>query len=133
MVGVAVVGGIWATALASCGDGATSPDAANAAFMIAMVESIKPRDAIEAMLRKPDNSIKRCYELLASRKVDGIVSAGKNSLAHTAGAQAAVQVDPAQTRASLPLFTQHAAQCEVAPGRVHTAVKNALRVRVLPA
>lgn len=32
---------------------------------------------IEALRRKPDNSIKRCWELLATRKVvDGIVSAG---------------------------------------------------------
>jgi phosphate acyltransferase len=38
----------------------------------------------KAMLRKPDNSIKRCYELLASRKVDGIVSAG-NTGAMVAG------------------------------------------------
>ena len=41
----------------------------------------KPADA---MRRKPDNSIKRCYELLASRKVDGIVSAG-NTGAMVAG------------------------------------------------
>ena len=38
----------------------------------------------KAMVRKPDNSIKRCYELLASRKVDGIVSAG-NTGAMVAG------------------------------------------------
>jgi len=31
---------------------------------------------VEAWRRKPDNSIKRCWELLAGRKVDGIVSAG---------------------------------------------------------
>lgn len=31
---------------------------------------------VEALRRKPDNSIKRCWELLASRKVEGIVSAG---------------------------------------------------------
>jgi glycerol-3-phosphate acyltransferase PlsX len=31
---------------------------------------------VEALRRKPDNSIKRCWELLAGRKVDGIVSAG---------------------------------------------------------
>src|SRR4051812_17725860 len=37
-----------------------------------------------AMKRKPDNSIKRCYELLAARKVDGIVSAG-NTGAMVAG------------------------------------------------
>jgi glycerol-3-phosphate acyltransferase PlsX len=30
----------------------------------------------EALRRKPDSSIKRCWELLAGRKVDGIVSAG---------------------------------------------------------
>src|SRR5262249_20453717 len=30
----------------------------------------------EALRRKPDSSIKRCWELLATRKVDGIVSAG---------------------------------------------------------
>ena len=38
----------------------------------------------KAMARKPDNSIKRCYELLAARKVDGIVSAG-NTGAMVAG------------------------------------------------
>src|SRR5262245_55112371 len=31
---------------------------------------------VEALRRKPDSSIKRCWELLAGRKVDGIVSAG---------------------------------------------------------
>jgi phosphate acyltransferase len=31
---------------------------------------------VEAWRRKPDNSIKRCWELLAGKKVDGIVSAG---------------------------------------------------------
>src|SRR5579884_3283489 len=28
---------------------------------------------VEALRRKPDSSIKRCWELLAARKVDGIV------------------------------------------------------------
>jgi len=40
--------------------------------------------AVEALRRKPDNSIKRCWELLAGRKVDGIVSAG-NTGAMVAG------------------------------------------------
>src|SRR5262245_27803649 len=31
---------------------------------------------VEGLRRKPDNSIKRSWELLAGRKVDGIVSAG---------------------------------------------------------
>jgi glycerol-3-phosphate acyltransferase PlsX len=31
---------------------------------------------VEALRRKPDNSIKRCWELLAQGKVEGIVSAG---------------------------------------------------------
>jgi glycerol-3-phosphate acyltransferase PlsX len=39
---------------------------------------------VEALRRKPDNSIKRCWELLAQRKVDGIVSAG-NTGAMVAG------------------------------------------------
>ncbi len=39
---------------------------------------------VEALRRKPDNSIKRCWELLATRKVDGIVSAG-NTGAMVAG------------------------------------------------
>src|SRR5262249_3287137 len=39
---------------------------------------------VEALRRKPDNSIKRCWELLATRKVAGIVSAG-NTGAMVAG------------------------------------------------
>src|SRR5215468_6741305 len=39
---------------------------------------------VEAVRKKPDNSIKRCWELLAQRKVDGIVSAG-NTGAMVAG------------------------------------------------
>jgi glycerol-3-phosphate acyltransferase PlsX len=39
---------------------------------------------VEGLRRKPDNSIKRCWELLAGRKVDGIVSAG-NTGAMVAG------------------------------------------------
>src|SRR5437588_163202 len=39
---------------------------------------------VEALRRKPDSSIKRCWELLAGRKVDGIVSAG-NTGAMVAG------------------------------------------------
>lgn len=39
---------------------------------------------VEALRRKPDNSIKRCWELLATKKVDGIVSAG-NTGAMVAG------------------------------------------------
>jgi glycerol-3-phosphate acyltransferase PlsX len=39
---------------------------------------------VEALRRKPDNSIKRCWELLAQRKVDGVVSAG-NTGAMVAG------------------------------------------------
>jgi glycerol-3-phosphate acyltransferase PlsX len=39
---------------------------------------------VEALRRKPDNSIKRCWELLAGRKVEGIVSAG-NTGAMVAG------------------------------------------------
>jgi glycerol-3-phosphate acyltransferase PlsX len=39
---------------------------------------------VEALRRKPDSSIKRCWELLAARKVDGIVSAG-NTGAMVAG------------------------------------------------
>jgi glycerol-3-phosphate acyltransferase PlsX len=39
---------------------------------------------IEALRRKPDSSIKRCWELLAGRRVDGIVSAG-NTGAMVAG------------------------------------------------
>src|SRR5438270_13868694 len=39
---------------------------------------------VEALRRKPDNSIKRCWELLAGGKVDGIVSAG-NTGAMVAG------------------------------------------------
>lgn len=39
---------------------------------------------VEALRRKPDNSIKRCWEMLAGRKVDGIVSAG-NTGAMVAG------------------------------------------------
>src|SRR5262249_26297928 len=31
---------------------------------------------VEALRKKPDNSITRCWQLLAQRKVDGIVSAG---------------------------------------------------------
>src|SRR5207253_7025772 len=39
---------------------------------------------VDALRKKPDNSIKRCWELLAQRKVDGIVSAG-NTGAMVAG------------------------------------------------
>jgi glycerol-3-phosphate acyltransferase PlsX len=39
---------------------------------------------VEALRRKPDNSIKRCWELLAQRKVEGLVSAG-NTGAMVAG------------------------------------------------
>src|SRR5690349_15880568 len=39
---------------------------------------------VEALRRKPDNSIKRCWELLAGGKVDGLVSAG-NTGAMVAG------------------------------------------------
>jgi glycerol-3-phosphate acyltransferase PlsX len=39
---------------------------------------------VEALRRKPDSSIKRCWELLAAKKVDGIVSAG-NTGAMVAG------------------------------------------------
>jgi glycerol-3-phosphate acyltransferase PlsX len=39
---------------------------------------------VEALRRKPDSSIKRCWELLAARKVDGVVSAG-NTGAMVAG------------------------------------------------
>jgi glycerol-3-phosphate acyltransferase PlsX len=39
---------------------------------------------VEALRRKPDSSIKRCWELLAGRKVDGVVSAG-NTGAMVAG------------------------------------------------
>src|SRR4051812_851688 len=39
---------------------------------------------VEALRRKPDNSIKRCWELLAQGKADGIVSAG-NTGAMVAG------------------------------------------------
>src|SRR5215471_4871120 len=39
---------------------------------------------VEALRRKPDNSILRCWQLLAGRKVDGIVSAG-NTGAMVAG------------------------------------------------
>jgi len=40
--------------------------------------------AVVALRKKPDNSISRCWELLASRKVDAIVSAG-NTGAMVAG------------------------------------------------
>src|SRR6516225_4249096 len=39
---------------------------------------------VEALRRKPDSSIKRCWELLATHKVEGIVSAG-NTGAMVAG------------------------------------------------
>src|SRR5262249_30902610 len=39
---------------------------------------------VDALRKKPDNSITRCWELLAQRKVDGIVSAG-NTGAMVAG------------------------------------------------
>src|SRR5262245_28845699 len=39
---------------------------------------------VEALRRKPDSSIRRCWELLAGNKVDGIVSAG-NTGAMVAG------------------------------------------------
>jgi glycerol-3-phosphate acyltransferase PlsX len=40
--------------------------------------------AVDALRKKPDNSISRCWQLLAQRKVDGIVSAG-NTGAMVAG------------------------------------------------
>src|SRR5262245_38852307 len=40
--------------------------------------------AVEALRKKPDNSISRCWQLLAQKKVDGIVSAG-NTGAMVAG------------------------------------------------
>src|SRR5213082_293968 len=39
---------------------------------------------VEGLRKKPDNSITRCWQLLAQRKVDGIVSAG-NTGAMVAG------------------------------------------------
>src|SRR5262245_36689498 len=39
---------------------------------------------VEALRKKPDNSISRCWQLLAQKKVDGIVSAG-NTGAMVAG------------------------------------------------
>ena len=39
---------------------------------------------VDALRKKPDNSISRCWQLLAQKKVDGIVSAG-NTGAMVAG------------------------------------------------
>src|SRR5205814_9414213 len=41
--------------------------------------------AVEALRKKPDNSITRCWQLLAQRKVDGIVSAGNTGAMVTGG------------------------------------------------
>src|SRR5947209_8545937 len=48
---------------------------------------------VEALRRKPDNSIKRCWELLAQGKADGIVSAG-NTGAMVAGGHVVKRVLP---------------------------------------
>ena len=60
-----------------------------------------------------------------------VITAGKNALAHAAGAQPCVQVNPAQAAAALGVAAQHLAQGLVAPGWVLAAVKQALRVVVL--
>src|SRR6266481_7750138 len=43
----------------------------HAAHVVGMHES-----PVEALRKKPDNSISRCWHLLAAKQVDGIVSAG---------------------------------------------------------
>lgn len=40
---------------------------------------------VEALRKKPDNSIARCWQLLATRKVDGLVSAGNTGAVVGAG------------------------------------------------
>src|SRR5688500_17886760 len=58
-------------ALAQAGDTSGRVDLFHCTQIITMEES-----PVEALRKKPDNSISRCWQLLAQRKVDGIVSAG---------------------------------------------------------
>lgn len=65
--------------LASAGDLRSRLEIFHASQVVGMDES-----PIEALRKKPDNSISRCWQLLAERKVDAIVSAG-NTGAMVAG------------------------------------------------
>ena len=60
-----------------------------------------------------------------------VVGTRKNALAHTAGAQARVQIDPGQFFASLAVFLQHLAQRQVAPGGGLSSKEQAVREFVL--
>src|SRR5581483_2266438 len=67
------------------------PALAQAGGPIARIESLHctqvitmEESPVEALRKKPDNSITRCWQQLAQRKVDGIVSAG-NTGAMVAG------------------------------------------------
>jgi phosphate acyltransferase len=65
--------------LADAGDARSRLEIVHASQVVAMDES-----PLLALRKKPDNSISRCWQLLAERKVDAIVSAG-NTGAMVAG------------------------------------------------
>ena len=76
------------------GDRATLEAAvsANGTFPASRVEIVHAPDAIgmdekpvEALRRKPDNSISKCWQLLATKQVDGLVSAGNTGAVVGAG------------------------------------------------
>lgn len=73
------------------GDRATLEDSA-AALPAGRFEIVHAPDAIgmdekpvEALRKKPDNSISRCWQLLATKQVDGLVSAGNTGAVVGAG------------------------------------------------
>src|ERR1700722_17693357 len=65
--------------LASAGDVAERLEVFHCTQVVTMEET-----PVEALRKKPDNSISRCWQLLAERKVEAIVSAG-NTGAMVAG------------------------------------------------
>lgn len=73
-------------ALHQAGGGALAPagreriDVFHCTQVVGMEES-----PVDALRKKPDNSITRCWQLLAERKVDGIVSAGNTGAMVAAG------------------------------------------------
>jgi glycerol-3-phosphate acyltransferase PlsX len=64
---------------------ANSPEARNRLDFFHCTQAVTMEETpVEALRKKPDNSISRCWQLLAERKVDAIVSAG-NTGAMVAG------------------------------------------------
>jgi hypothetical protein len=68
-----------------------------------------------------------------ARHVGGAVAPGPDALAHAAGAQAGVQVDPGHAACARGVLRQHPAQGLVAPGGRAPAEEQAVGELVLPA